>query len=174
MGVNPEAIIVMGFSAGAGIVMMSATQWNTPGLAERLGIPDGGNRPNGAVVGYGAALHSSVLNNAEYIPPDLGKIARDRTPQLEFANYVGPHTPPMFIWHCRYDKYVPSLNPSIMARAMEKYNLPYELHLFQYGEHGMSVNNKLTNRHFDASLQNSSVGMWVVLCVNWMNKLFDF
>ena len=35
---NPEAIVVMGFSAGACLAAMSATQWNTPGLAERLGL----------------------------------------------------------------------------------------------------------------------------------------
>lgn len=43
---NPEAIVVMGFSAGACLAAMSATQWNTPGLAERLGLTPEDIQPN--------------------------------------------------------------------------------------------------------------------------------
>ena len=31
---DPAAVVLMGFSAGACLAAMSATQWNTPGLAE--------------------------------------------------------------------------------------------------------------------------------------------
>ena len=40
--IDPDAIVLMGFSAGACIAGMSATQWNTPGLAARLGVPPRG------------------------------------------------------------------------------------------------------------------------------------
>ena len=49
-----------------------------------------------------------------------------------------PHMPPLFIWHNRYDKFVPAINP-----VMIEYGLPFELHIFQGGEHGMSVCNNL-------------------------------
>ncbi len=61
------------------------------------------------------------------------------------VNYVGPHTAPMFFWHNRFDKYVPVINPILMAEAMIKYKLPFEMHIFQSGEHGMSVCNELFN-----------------------------
>ena len=46
--------------------------------------------------------------------------------------------PPLFIWHNRYDKFVPAINP-----VMIEYGLSFELHIFQGGEHGMSVCNNL-------------------------------
>ena len=39
-----------------------ATQWNTPGLAQRLGIPEEGIKPNAAVIGYGAAPDSDFVH----------------------------------------------------------------------------------------------------------------
>lgn len=172
--IDPDAIIPMGFSAGAGVAALAATQWNTPGLAERLGIPEGGNKPNGAVLGYGAARNSTITDDPEaYQPPFLGKIAKDRTPQLEFPDYVGPHTPPLFIWCTRYDKYVPLANKLMMAQAMQDFDLPYELHIFQHGQHGMSVSNQLS-AYGDPEHQNPSVAQWVPLCVSWLQQQFLF
>lgn len=51
--------------------------------------------------------------------------------------------PPLFIWHNRYDKFVPAINPVMFAGKMIEYGLPFELHIFRGGEHGMSVCNNL-------------------------------
>jgi acetyl esterase/lipase len=174
-GINPEAITVMGFSAGAGIAAMAATQWNTDGLAKRLNIPEGGNKPDAAVIGYGASLQSKTIidDPAIYKPDFLGKIAKDKTPELDVVNYVGPHTPPLFIWHTRYDKFVPVINPLLMVEAMTKHDRSYELHIFQEGCHGMSVSNNLSSYKDEETLHNPNVGMWVSLCSNWLYGLFD-
>ena len=172
-GIKPKQIALMGFSAGACISAMSATQWNTPGLAQRLGIPEEGIKPNAAVIGYGASLLSTIFDNTEgeeLIVPQPGKISADRTPELDVVNYVGPHTAPMFFWHNRYDKYVPVINPILMAEKMSKHKLPFELHIFQSGEHGMSVSNSLSSPSGERI--DESVGLWVRLCSMWLKKLF--
>lgn len=172
--IDTNAIVLMGFSAGAGVAAMAATQWNTPDIAKSLGIPEGGNKPNAVVLGYGAAMNSTVLDDPDCEKPFfLGKIAKDRSPQLEFLNYMGIHVPPMFIWHVLRDKYVPAVNQLMFAQAMQKYNLPYELHIFQNGRHGMSVSNDLS-AYKDKNYQNNSVSMWVPLCTNWLRNLFEF
>jgi acetyl esterase/lipase len=173
-GINPEHIALMGFSAGACVAAMSATQWNSPGLAERVGAPKDGIKPNAAVIGYGASLLSTIFDNnddEDLIVPTPGKITADRTPEVDVVNYVGPHTPPMFFWHNRFDKYVPVINPILMGEAMSKHKLPFEMHIFQSGEHGLSVCNEL----FDSTGEriNKSVAMWVPLCVMWLKSLFE-
>ena len=50
----------------------------------------------------------------------------------------------------RYDKYVPAINPIMIAGKMIEYDLPFELHLFQGGEHGMSVCNNLSSYNENA------------------------
>ncbi len=173
-GIDSEAIVVMGFSAGAGVAAFGATQWNTPGLCERLDIPEGGNRPNAAVLAYGAASSTDIVADPEQYRPDfLGKIAKDLTPELDVVNYVGKHTPPLFIWHTRYDKYVPSDHPLRMALAMDALDLPYEVHVFQKGSHGISVSNDLAMYQAEAGIRSKNTDMWVELCKNWIYDLFD-
>lgn len=171
-GINPDSIGLVGFSAGAVIAAMAGTQWNTVNLAERLGIPLGMNRPNAVVFGYGASLTSTIMDDPTVFKPKLGKIATDRTPELDIVNYVGPHTPPFFIWHTRYDNHVPAINPLLLAEALQKYDLPYELHLFQAGQHGMSVSNNLSAFN-EPGLRHPNVDMWVPLCTNWLYDIFN-
>lgn len=144
--IDPDAIMMMGFSAGACLAAMSATQWNTPGLAERLGAPAEGIKPNAAVIGYGCWHNTNTIqNDPKFYNPDAAKIAKDCTPELDFINYTGPHMPPLFIWHNRYDRYVSAVNPLMIAGRCMELDLPFELHLFQGGSHGMSVSNTLTS-----------------------------
>ena len=175
--VNPDGIVLMGFSAGACIAGMSATQWNTPGLAERLGVPAEGIKPNACVIGYGCWDNTNTIQkNPAFYNPHAAKIAKDCTPELDLINYAGPHMPPLFIWHNRYDQYVPAVNPLMIAGKMLDLDLPFELHLFQGGQHGMSVCNALAD--YEGHMrpvcdENPNVGMWVPLCVNWIDGLFD-
>lgn len=172
-GIHPDQIALMGFSAGACVAAMSATQWNTPGLAERLNIPEEGIKPNAAVIGYGASLLSTIFDSQDetLVVPTPGRITADRTPQVDVVNYVSPKTAPMFIWHNRYDQYVPVKNPLLLADKMAEYRLPFELHIFQSGRHGMSVNNRLTNPSGEGI--DESVRSWVPLCVLWLESCFS-
>lgn len=95
---NPNAIVLMGLSAGACLAAMSATQWNTPGLAVRLGIPEEGIKPNAAVIAYAPWDNTNTIQrNPQYYNPECWKMAKDCTPELEFINYVGRHMPRLFI-----------------------------------------------------------------------------
>jgi acetyl esterase/lipase len=183
-GIHPDAVAVMGFSAGAGVANMAATQWNTPGLAERLGIPEGGNKPNAAIIGYGASDMSASTKEVpgkevpgKTPPPRLavGKIITDLTPELNAVKYVGPHVPPYFIWHTREDAIVTSDQPLIMAAKLQELGLPYELHVFQFGPHGLSVYNELSA--YDSPdrtvRRNRNAGVWAPMCANWLRELWN-
>lgn len=174
--INPDAIVLMGFSAGACLAAMSATQWNTPGLAERLGLTPDDIKPNAGVIAYAPWDNTNTIQrDPKYYNPECAKIAKDCTPELDFINYAGPHMPPLFLWHNRYDKLVPAVNPIMIAGKMLELDLPFELHIFQGGEHGMSVCNSLSSYHEGArklNAENPNVRMWVPMCVNWINKLF--
>ncbi len=114
-----------------------------------------------------------IIENPDiYIPDILGKIARDKTPELDVVDYVGSHTSPMFIWHNRYDRLVPANSPLVMAEALYENNIPFEVHVFQEGQHGMSAGNNAPGGDIENS-QYPNVDMWVPMCVNWLNKLFQ-
>ena len=61
----------------------------------------------------------------------------------------------------RYDKYVPAINPIMIAGKMIEYDLPFELHLFQGGEHVKSTSHKtrttfVCGGYLDSTYQNCS------------------
>lgn len=115
-----------------------------PALAERLGLTSEDIQPNAGVIAYAPWDNTNTIQkNQEFYNPDAAKIAKDCTLELDFIHYAGPHMPPLFIWHNRYDKFVPAINPVMFAGKMIEYGRPFELHIFQGGEHGMSVCNNL-------------------------------
>lgn len=104
----------------------------------------GGHPAQRGVIAYAPWDNTNTIQkNQEFYNPDAAKIAKDCTPELDFIHYAGPHMPPLFIWHNRYDKFVPAINPVMIAGKMIEYGRPFELHIFQGGEHGMSVCNNL-------------------------------
>jgi acetyl esterase/lipase len=169
---NPDSIVVMGFSAGACVAGLLATQWNKPGLADKLEIPEKGNKPNAVVLGYGPGKimkkHDIVTRNIS----SVGAIMNNPPPEMEISKYVDTHSPPAFIWHTRYDPLVPSTNALALAEAYEAKNLPYELHIYQKGTHGLSVNNDLSDYKAGGNIRPVNVGSWVGLCSQWIKELF--
>lgn len=162
--VDARSIAVLGFSAGGAVANMAASQWNTEGLAERLGVSDArAMRPDAAVICYGAGdMH---LPRAD-TPYSYGKIVEDRDPHLDVASFVGSHTPPMFIWHSRYDSLVSVRSALALAEAMQKHDRPYELHVFMSGDHAMGAGR---NAPGVAPRDDwDGVDMWVDLCARWL------
>lgn len=73
--------------------------------------------------------------------------------------HVNKNTPPAFIWHTSSDDAVPAENSILYANALSKYKIPYELHIFPYGVHGMGL-----------SEQDEYIGQWKKLLINWLTK----
>lgn len=71
--------------------------------------------------------------------------------------------------------FVPAVNPARIAGKLLELDLPFALHIFQGGEHGMSVCNRLSSydeRARERNRDNPNVALWAPLCVNWINGLF--
>ncbi len=174
-GVNPQRVAVMGFSAGACLAGMSATQWNDPQISASLGVKPEYIRPDSAVIAYGFWDNSgTVWNNPEFDIPEAADFMRSCPPQLDLINYVGPHVCPMFVWHNQNDAYAPVVNCLMITERLCALKIPVELHLYSGGEHGMSVSSPLVYRdeRWKAVLEsNPSVALWVDMCADWLEKL---
>ena len=169
--IDPNQIVLAGFSAGASVCAMSATQWMNPLIQEVLGGDANDFKPNAVILAYGCNDLSTIFDNPDedLVIPEPGRISAERTPQLDVINYVTEETSPIFFYHCRYDEYVPVKNTWLLAEKMDAFKLPFEMHIFNSGHHGMSVNNKLT---LGREKIDPSVTQWVPLCVTWLDQLF--
>lgn len=163
---NPEKVAVCGFSAGGHLAASSAVLAHTPAVRKALGITGEEARPNAVVLGYpvittGALGHQGSTENL------CGSDAALRA-EMSLENQIRPGLPPFFVWHTVTDESVPVQNSLLLANALEECDIPYELHLFAKGQHGMST---CTNEVNTPSAENSA---WVPLCTRWLANVLDF
>lgn len=173
--INPNKVYLMGFSAGACLAGISATQWNDPVICDTLGVSPEAIRPDAAVIAYGCWDNSGTIwNDPEFINPGASQFPKSCPPQLDMINYVGSHVCPMFVWHNQKDKYVPVRNALMIAEKLCALKIPVELHLYTDGEHGMSVANELTVRDAREKAlvdDNPNISLWVDMADHWLKRL---
>ena len=68
-------------------------------------------------------------------PPELVKL-------LSNELQVTTNTPPCFLWTTCEDKTVPMENTMLFAEALRKNHVPFDLHVYQKGGHGMGLKDK--------------------------------
>jgi acetyl esterase/lipase len=68
-------------------------------------------------------------------PPELVKL-------LSNELQVTRDTPPCFIWQTFEDKTVPVENSLLFAGALRRAGVPFDLHIYQHGGHGMGLADK--------------------------------
>jgi acetyl esterase/lipase len=157
--INPNRIVVVGFSAGGHLAALAGTQFVAGDPEADDPIARASSRPDFLVLGY----------------PWLDAITRDTTflsyckifnlmdqcdalrAKYDPVLFVSKDTPPTFIYHTFTDK-TASAEPSIeFYQALLKAGVPSEMHIFASGGHGSGLGKG------DASLDQ-----WPGLLENWL------
>ncbi len=153
--VDEDKISIIGFSAGAHLCGMLATTWKEPLLSEYFHEKPETFKPLSAMCIYG--LFDYVYQNAHNkahpnpaFPMDLnshvfGCSEPDEEAEKKFSPYyhVSGDTCPMFLAAAIDDGMVPSIQSVRMAEKLHETGVPYELHMFQFGDHGFSLGRNL-------------------------------
>jgi dipeptidyl aminopeptidase/acylaminoacyl peptidase len=79
---------------------------------------------------------------------------------LSLENRVTPDTPPTFLWQTSTDAAVPVENSLLFAAALHKNKVPFALHVFPKGEHGLALAENIPD-----------VGEWPKLCEKWLKEI---
>ena len=63
-----------------------------------------------------------------------------------------PQTPPTFLWHTADDAVVPVENSLMFAEALSENKVPFELHIYPHGPHGMETAERISGGPVDKGL----------------------
>lgn len=182
--VDPNQIAVCGFSAGGHLAASSGVLWNQPFLYETLGVRPEAIRPNALILAY-PVIDLTLVSKApiqidpQDEPVDIGELMLTKTlgyphPTAELlARYradlhVSPATPPTFIWHTADDELVPARNALLFATALAEQGVPYELHIFDQGVHGLALADEITEAQ--GRFLNPDCQIWVELALKWLKR----
>lgn len=168
--VDPGRICVMGFSAGATVCALAATQWRNPLLAEALGCTPEEVRPDAAAICYAPSRADLYLNvdDPRVTSGEYGRLMTERRPEVDYVDFIDESTPPLFFWHSSMDELVPVANSLVAAERLAELGIPFELHVFRRGYHGY-YSNELAAR--DGVYVDPSIRQWTSLFDAWFRQL---
>lgn len=132
--ITPDKIGVCGFSAGAHLAASLGCLWNTPDS----GQPGRSARPDVMILSY-PVITSGTFRHDGSFRALLGADYEKRLPEFSLESRVSEHTPPAFIWHTHDDDIVPVENSLLLALAFRQKGIPFELHIYQPGGHGLAT-----------------------------------
>lgn len=97
-----------------------------------------------------------------------GPYTKENEKFYSLQNQVSIDTPPTFIWHTAQDNLILPANALKFVTALEKFHIPYELHIFGEGGHGLALGTKTTAR--DDSQIVEAVQPWMDLAIAWLHR----
>jgi acetyl esterase/lipase len=170
-GIDPNRIFITGFSAGGHLAASAGTLWDH--AAVRAAFGDASTRlgrPDGTVLCYpvitaGEYAHRGSMFNLTH----PGSSLEEQAP-YSLESFVDEETAPSFIWHTANDPVVPSMNALLYASALACRKVPYELHIYPDGVHGLSL---CDSRTFDGvpALINPVAADWFSKAARWAKTL---
>lgn len=153
--IDPKRVGIMGSSAGGHLASTLLTHFDAGQADATDAVERQSSRPDLGILCYpvitmGPNTHGGSKNNL------LGK---DPSPELVklLSNelQVTKDTPPCFLWHTQEDKAVKVENSMDFAAALQRAGVPFDLHIYQKGGHGMG----LGKNH-----------PWTADCVFWLRQ----
>ncbi len=151
-----DAIGVMGSSSGGHLAALLCNQYANAVYGENEDRSVS-SRPDWSILCYpvisvvapfGHIASCRHLLGTEDLPAELDSV-------LNNQNGVHAGTPPSFIWHTFEDRGVTAQNSLVYANALQKYGIPFELHIYEKGGHGKG----LFQGH-----------PWAEECLRWMTR----
>jgi acetyl esterase/lipase len=182
--IDGSRIAVCGFSAGAHNAAMYATRWQDDIVKGFMNEGDEVLRPAAAILCYTLTDNDSKKENQDVMGPmsqgffyksDLIFLGSE-DPDDELLDAVSParhvsaETPPTFIWATAADNLVPVQHSIIMAKSLADKKIPFELHIFEEGMHGLSLATQATA--LARSQIKSDASKWADLAGTWLEKRF--
>lgn len=133
-GVNPTKLGVMGSSAGGHLAAHSLVSHQKYTTSLSL-------RPDFGVLCYPVITSDSEYTHRGSMDNLVGKAANSTVlEEMSCEKLVTPETPPCFIWHTNEDSTVSVENSFLFAAALRRNKVPFELHVYENGEHGLGLN----------------------------------
>lgn len=134
-------VAIMGFSAGGHLAAHYSNMYNSPEVRELF--PE--SKPvQATVLGYPVITSDLVYANTGTFRNLLGYYPEKNEIQFSCEKLVSEHTPPAFLWHTATDELVPVENSMLYAGALSRYKIPFELHIYPFGRHGLATVDGLT------------------------------
>ncbi|HEY3761900.1 MAG TPA: alpha/beta hydrolase [Verrucomicrobiae bacterium] len=160
--IDPHHIGIMGSSAGGHMASMLVTHFDAGDPKSSDPIEQQSSRPDLGILCYPVITMEDPFahkGSREFL---LGKNPSFKDVRfLSSELQVKTNTPPCFMWTTFEDKTVPMENTMMFADALRKHNVPFSLHIYVKGHHGLGLGDKPPFAH---------TLPWANECLLWLQQ----
>ena len=165
-GTNPKEIFAVGFSAGGHLVGSLSTDF-------RLAQNEYGEKLDCELTAAGLIYpvisdkYGHVDSHDNLFRGYSEREKKDRIKLTRLDENVSKNTVPTFIFSTAQDKTVPPVNSLRYAEALSRNNIPFEIHIYKNGGHGMSTGSAEINNDTKGISRNR---MWLHDCAEFFRE----
>lgn len=157
--IRPDRVGILGFSAGGHLAATAATWFDLGDASATDPIDRQSSRPDLLIACYPVVSlerypHQASRLNLLGADPDQRLVRA-----LSLEHRVTPQTPPTFLWHTADDASVPVDHSLAFAASLARNNVPFSLHVFPQGRHGLGL-----------AEENPAVAKWKNLCADFLAR----
>ena len=169
--IDPDKIIVSGYSAGGHLAATMANFWDNEILTKPLEC-----KPEDIKVNASMLCYAVLTSDPEFTHEgSIQNLMRGHEGDEEFRSMlsmeknIGEHTPPTFLWHCSDDGCVRVQNSLFYMTELAKRWIPFESHIYEHGGHGISLCDEITAT-WEGHIQPVAAA-WTEAAVKWALRL---
>ncbi|MDP5274785.1 alpha/beta hydrolase [Chengkuizengella axinellae] len=151
-----EQIGTAGFSAGGHLAASLGVHFNQNFFDPQDEIDQQSCRPDFMILGYPVITFTEMGHygsRTNLLGAAGTEFERDHH---SLEKHVSKDTPRTFMWHTAED-HITVENSLYFSQALSTYNIPFELHVFPTGKHGLKL-----------AEDEPHVGQWTKLCYSWL------
>lgn len=197
---DKNKVSLVGFSAGGHLVCTMGSIWNSKLFKDEPNIDETLIKPNAIIAGYppidfymidrdsitidvnkslyyarcAADLSNPKINVSEVLYMTAFGKQLPTKEEIDMYNATvqmsNGNMPPTFVWCTTEDALVNTRQTMLLVEALGRNNVPYEVHIFQSGPHGLSLANEQTS-NFDYQTV-PHVAKWFELSIEWLKEVY--
>jgi len=159
--IDVNRIAIMGFSAGGHLAGLYSNRYDCPEVRALF--------PNSKGVAASILCYPVISADPKYRHEGtiINISGHQDITQADIAAYslerlVSDRTPATFIWHTAEDASVPVINSVFYAQALAQHNIPFDLHIYTSGRHGLSTVDDMSCNDLDEK---------TCLAAQWLHEL---
>ncbi len=180
--VDTEKIVICGFSAGGHNVLNYAVHYDKSVITDFFDAEK--VRPAAVIAGYPisdylymkeSVAKQDAMAQGLFKLSNLAFFGQENPSDEVLAEVSAPQqvslsTPPMFLWATAGDNLVPVGHTTRMATALADAGIPFEVHIFEEGQHGLSLASQATAKSLTEL--NPIASDWIKSADTWLQKRF--
>lgn len=161
--IDPQQVAAIGFSAGGHLCGTLGTMYDCPEVSDL--VTGNQARPDAIALCYPVAISwgNTHVGSFDNLVGD-DQAMRDR---LSLDKQVRPDMPPVFLWHTRTDMTVPVRNSLVLAVALDEAEVPFAMHIYGKGRHGLSLPDARTHPANELPEVSDDLKYWINECAGF-------